>query len=194
MAENTEVPPTEGNEPPEGEAAPEAKGAAEQPAALGAEELAQLRRDAAQAKASQRRASELERELSGYRDKARQAELDAAGEDGKLQVELKQARERAEAAERKALLAERKAAYPLAAKELEDDLAALSEERVAALNAALTREAAEAAEPPTPRGQNASRQDGSAAGSGQPQEESSADILARLRATPIPPEWGGTAG
>lgn len=192
MAENEEVPGAESAETPEGEADSNATESAERPASLSAEELAQLRRDAAQARASQSRASRLEQELERFRSAERQAELDAAGEDGKLQVALKQAEQRAEAAERKALLAERKATYPNAAKVLGDDIAVLSEERIAAIEATVTTsgEAGEE-EPPTPRGQNAARRDSIPPGGREPKEETSEDILARMRAMGLPPEWGG---
>ena len=178
MANNDDVQQADGDETLEGDAS-SSEDASQVPASLSPEEIAQLRRDAAQARASQARADRLAKDLERYTAAERKAELDAAGEDGRLQVELKQAKERAEAAERKAVLAERKASFPLAATVLGEELALLSEERIAALQASLEDGSAEL---PTPLRHNENKSTSPTVTA----NESSEDIKARLLAGPQP--------
>jgi len=80
------------------------------------------------------------------------------------------------------------AKYPEVFGELGEAAAGLSEERLAAMEARL-RGAGVSEEPPTPRSQNAARNEGS--GDGGQREVTSADIIASMRSMAVPPEWGG---
>jgi hypothetical protein len=91
---------------------------------------------------------------------------------------------------REATVARIEAKYPEVYRELGDDAVALTEEKLAAMEARLSG-GGEAHEPPPPRGQNPARTDGVPAGGREPKAETSADIIARLRTMAVPSEWGG---
>lgn len=78
--------------------------------------------------------------------------------------------------------------YPEVFGELGEAAAGLSEEKLAAMEARF-RGASTSDEPPTPRGQNAARNEGS--GDGGTKDVTSADIIASMRSMAVPPEWGG---
>ncbi len=164
-----------GNEPAADATGAPAEGAPVTQAAA-TDDLAALRRQAAQAQASQSRADQLAARLAKYEQAEREAQLAAAGAEGKLQVELEQARQAAQAAEQRAKTAELKAAYPLAMARLGADALKLSDEVIAGLQADLA--SATSPEPPAPIGNNPARGTGATT---PPKEETSKDILARLK-------------
>ena len=87
-------------------------------------------------------------------------------------------------------LATIEAKYPEVYAELGADAANFSDEKLAAMEARFQGTGAGGDEPPTPRGNNAPRNEGGA-GAGQAKAETSADIVASMRSMTVPPEWGG---
>lgn len=138
---------------------------------------AALRRAEAQAKASQKRADQLQEQLKAYQSAEQQAKLEAAGEDGKLQVQLEQMARERDAALAAAKLATLRVEYPQAMELLGAEGASLSVEKLAAIQVQLTVETA----PPAPIGNNPARE-----ATSTPKEETSEDILARLKKMPNP--------
>lgn len=165
------------------------EGGAPATSAVSPEELATLRRLAAQAQASQSRADTLAARVSEFEKRDREAQLAAAGAEGRLQVELEQARAAAAAAEQRARRAELVAQYPDALKALGDEALKLSDERLAALQVSLkTPAGTPEQEPPPPVGSNPQRQPG---GSGKPVAEMTADeFLAKMKKDFPDNPWG----
>ena len=140
--------------------------------------------EAARQKAEEERNNAL-RELEAYRAKERSAEDQNLADNAKLQERLTAAERRAEEAEVKAQGRILDALYPNARKELPE---VTDEVRLAKFEALLSDTGSEEREPPPPQNPNESNRTASADTTRQPKEESSADILARLKAMGKP-DW-----
>ena len=141
--------------------------------------------EAARQKAEEARDAALA-ELEKYRSAERsQADKDLA-DNAKLQERLTAAERRAEEAERKAEGRILDIKYPNARAELPD---VTDEVKLARFEALLAGDGEESKEPPQPQNPNESNRAASGDASGsQPKEESSQDILARLK-TMQKPDW-----
>lgn len=116
-----------------------------------------------------------------------QKQLDAiqAGQvdaDESLKARLKSESDRADAAERKAVLAEIKTAYPETFDVFGEATANMAPEALAAAEARFKGQAPVDSEPPTPRGNNGPR----ATGSGTPRAETIEDVKAQLAQVGVP--------
>lgn len=128
-------------------------------------------------RAAEARAADAERKLSEY-------EAGRVSSDEALRAQLEAKNAEVEAARKELALARVESRYPEAFRELGDTAASLPEEKLAAIEARLSGASAQDTEPPTPRGNNSTRtQNG---GTSAPKEETSADIIARLRTMPSP--------
>lgn len=152
--------------------------------AITADELAALRRQAAQAAASQSRADKLEADLKRFADAERAAQLAAAGDDGRAAAELEIERKRAADLEKQLRVMELKSKYPQALEVLGEDAAALSEERLAAVQSTI----GSPIETPTPEFNNGSRTAAQAAVT-PAKPKTSAELLAELATMPMPENW-----
>lgn len=131
--------------------------------------------------AAERKLADAERELEAFRAKNRTAEDTELSELARLKAKVEDAERRASEAEAKAEARILDARFPNARKELPE---VTDEVRLAKFEAMLKDEEPEAEEPPTPVSNNGSR---TAAGGVKPaKEETSADILAKLRTMPVP--------
>jgi hypothetical protein len=135
--------------------------------------------------AAEARAADLEAKVREY-------EAGKVNGDEALKNQLAEAQKLTAAAERRVLIAERKAAFPEAARELGDAVATLEDTALAALEARLTAaggtsDSGDPADGITPRVPAAGRP----RTNNTPKEETSADIMARLRTQGIP--WGDQA-
>jgi len=90
---------------------------------------------------------------------------------------------------REAQLARIESKYPEVFRELGEDAASLSAEKLAAMEARLKGAGFEDDEPPTPRGQQAARRDSTSV---KPQEKTLEDMYAELERMPVPEQWGGS--
>lgn len=122
------------------------------------------------------RAAAADKRLAEY-------EAGKVGADEALKAQLKVESDRANAAERKAQIAEIKATYPEAYVELGDAVADMPAEKLASLEARLSGRQ-DSGEPPTPRGQNGART--TVVPGSREDKRTSADILAELKTQPVP--------
>ncbi|HET7070157.1 MAG TPA: hypothetical protein VFI40_04990 [Nocardioides sp.] len=88
-------------------------------------------------------------------------------------------------------LADLKGRFPEVYAELGEDMQGLSEAKLAAMEARLQGNAGEGDDAPTPRGNNAARKEGGAAGGEGSKPKTAEDVLAEMRSMALPPEWGG---
>lgn len=130
-------------------------------------------------KAADQRAAEALAKLADY-------EAGKVGADEALRAQVAAKDAEIERLRQEAMLAKVEARYPETFRELGDAASSLSEEKLAAIEARLTGVAPEPAyaAPPVPRGNNGSRVTSGVVT--QPKEESSSDILAKLKTLPVP--------
>lgn len=134
--------------------------------------------------AAEARAKAAEEKLAAY-------EAGKVGNDEALKSQLEAERQATAAAVKDAAMARIEARFPETFAELGEDAAALTEEKLASMEARLKGVAVAAAEPPTPGAHNESRT--SAAGAGKAAKAQTADDLrAALLAGPAP-DWAPTA-
>lgn len=139
--------------------------------------------EAARQKAEEQNAALL-KELEAYRSKDRSAEDQNLADNAKLQERLARETARADEAEAKAQGRILDALYPNARRELPE---VTDEVRLAKFEAMLRDDPAEAKTPPAPQNPNETNRSSSGNPAGtQPKEETSADILARLKAMGTP--------
>jgi len=140
--------------------------------------------EAARQQAEKERNAAL-KELEAYRSKERSAEDQNLADNAKLQERLALAERRAEEAEAKAQARILDSLYPNARKELPE---VTDEVRLAKFEALLAYTDDEGTAPPPPQNPNESNRVASGDATRKPKEESSEDILARLKALGKP-DW-----
>lgn len=126
-----------------------------------------------------------EQELAKLRQALEEAQKGIASKDEAAKALIEAKERELDALRRETRAARIEAKFPEAYAELGEEALGLSDEKLAAIEARLR---GAAAEPPAPRLNNPARTGPAAK---QPAEETVEDILARLRAMPLPWEWGG---